>query len=67
MADGDTRTVEEFGERDPAEPLFDPESVYPSTVGHLAEALTGAGFALVGVERVHEECGVLVVERVGRA
>jgi hypothetical protein len=33
-------------------------------VGHLADALTDAGFALTAVERVHDQVGVLVAERV---
>lgn len=53
-----------FGERAPAEPLFDPETVYPSTVGFLVDALTDAGFAVVDVEEVHEQAGVLVAERI---
>jgi SAM-dependent methyltransferase len=52
-----------FGEPDPDEPFYSPEVDDPSTVGHLADALTDAGFALTAVERVHEQVGVLVAER----
>ena len=51
-----------FGEPDPEEPFYSPEVDDPSTVGHLADALTEAGFALTAVERVHEQVGVLVAE-----
>ena len=52
-----------FGTPDPDEPFYSPEVDDPSTVGHLADALTDAGFALTAVERVHEQVGVLVAER----
>jgi SAM-dependent methyltransferase len=52
-----------FGEPDPGEPFYSPEVDDPSTVGHLADAFTDAGFALTAVERVHEQVGVLVAER----
>ncbi|WP_276301718.1 class I SAM-dependent methyltransferase [Halorussus lipolyticus] len=52
-----------FGEPNPDEPFYSPEVDDPSTVGHLADALTDAGFALTAVERVHEQVGVLVAER----
>ncbi|NHN59419.1 MULTISPECIES: class I SAM-dependent methyltransferase [Halorussus] len=52
-----------FGEPDPDEPFYSPEVDDPSTVGHLADALTDAGFALTAVERVHDQVGVLVAER----
>ena len=51
-----------FGEPDPDEPFYSPEVDDPSTVGHLADAMTDAGFALTAVERVHEQVGVLVAE-----
>ena len=54
-----------FGEPDPDEPFYDPEVDDPATVGVLADALTDAGFALVAVEMVHEQVGVLVAERAG--
>ena len=53
-----------FGEPDPDEPFYTPEVDDPATVGTLADALTDAGFALTRVERVHEQVGVLVAERV---
>jgi len=56
-----------FGEPDPAEPFYDPEVDDPATVGTLVDALTDEGFALVAVERVHEQVGVLVAERFGDA
>ncbi|WP_128476092.1 class I SAM-dependent methyltransferase [Halorussus pelagicus] len=52
-----------FGEPNPDEPFYSPEVDDPSTVGHLADALTEAGFALTAVEKVHEQVGVLVAER----
>ena len=52
-----------FGESDPDEPFYSPEVDDPSTVGHLADALTDVGFALTAVERIHEQVGVLVAER----
>ena len=52
-----------FGEPDPDEPFYDPSVDDPSTVGHLADALTDAGYALTAVERVHQQVGVLVSER----
>jgi SAM-dependent methyltransferase len=54
-----------FGEPNPDEPFYSPEVDDPSTVGHLADALTEAGFALTAVEKVHEQVGVLVAERGG--
>ncbi|WP_331232758.1 class I SAM-dependent methyltransferase [Natronorarus salvus] len=53
-----------FGHPDPDEPYYSPEVDDPATVGVLAEAFTDAGFALTAVERVHEQVGVLVGERV---
>lgn len=52
-----------FGEPDPDEPFYSPAVDDPSTVGHLADALTDAGFALTAVEKVHDQVGVLVAER----
>ena len=52
-----------FGEPDPDEPFYSPEVDDPATVGTLAEAFTDAGFALTAVERVHDQVGVLVGER----
>ncbi|USZ67864.1 class I SAM-dependent methyltransferase [Halorussus salilacus] len=52
-----------FGEPDPDEPFYSPEVDDPSTVGHLADVMTDAGFSLTAVERVHEQVGVLVAER----
>lgn len=52
-----------FGDRDPKDPLFEPETVYPATVGFLVDAITDAGYAVTAVERVHDEAGVLVAER----
>lgn len=52
-----------FGTPDPDEPFYSPEVDDPSTVGHLTDAMTDAGFSLTAVERVHEQVGVLVAER----
>ncbi|MEF8907876.1 MAG: class I SAM-dependent methyltransferase [Haloarculaceae archaeon] len=54
-----------FGEPDPDEPFYSPEVDDPATVGDLADAFTDAGFALTAVERVHDQVGVLVGERLG--
>jgi SAM-dependent methyltransferase len=53
-----------FGEPDPDEPFYSPEVDDPSTVGHLADCFTDAGYALIAVEPVHDQVGVLVGERV---
>ncbi|MCO8244011.1 MULTISPECIES: class I SAM-dependent methyltransferase [unclassified Haladaptatus] len=53
-----------FGTPDPEVPFYSPEVDDPSTVGHLADVLTDNGFSLTAVERVHEQVGVLVAERV---
>ncbi|WP_435358544.1 class I SAM-dependent methyltransferase [Haloarchaeobius sp. DFWS5] len=53
-----------FGEPNPDEPFYSPEVDDPSTVGHLADAFTDAGFVLTAVEPVHDQVGVLVGERV---
>lgn len=53
-----------FGEPNPEDPFYSPEVDDPATVGTLADAFTDAGFALTAVERVHEQVGVLVGERV---
>ena len=54
-----------FGDPDPTEPFYDPAVDDPATVGTLADALTDEGFALVAVERVHDQVGVLVADRFG--
>jgi cyclopropane fatty-acyl-phospholipid synthase-like methyltransferase len=53
-----------FGTPDPDEPFYSPEVDDPATVGTLVDALTDVGFVLTAVERVHEQVGVLVAERV---
>ncbi|WP_435318563.1 class I SAM-dependent methyltransferase [Haloarchaeobius sp. TZWSO28] len=53
-----------FGEPNPDEPFYSPEVDDPSTVGHLADVFTDAGFVLTAVEPVHDQVGVLVGERV---
>ncbi len=52
-----------FDEPDPEEPFYSPEVDDPSTVGHLADCLTDAGFALTAVDRIHDQVGVLTAER----
>ena len=52
-----------FSEPDPEEPLYSPEVDDPSTVGHLVDAMTDAGFVVTAVERVHEQVGVIACER----
>jgi len=54
-----------FAEADPSEPFYSPDVDDPATVGVLADAFTDAGFVLTAVERVHDQVGVLVGERVG--
>jgi SAM-dependent methyltransferase len=56
-----------FVEADPSAPFYSPEVDDPATVGVLADAFTDAGFALTAVERVHDQVGVLVGERVDGA
>lgn len=46
-----------LGERNPEDPLFNPDNVYPSTVGFLVDAVTGVGFVVTAMEKVHEEVG----------
>ncbi|WP_222914668.1 class I SAM-dependent methyltransferase [Natrinema sp. SYSU A 869] len=52
-----------FGSPDPEEPLFD-HGVDAATVGLLVDILTDTGFVVTAVERVHDQVGVLVAERV---
>jgi SAM-dependent methyltransferase len=54
-----------FEEPDPDEPYYSPEVDDPATVGTLVEAFTSVGFAVVAVERVHDQVGVIVAERIG--
>lgn len=53
-----------FGEPDSEEPFYSPEVDDPATVGTLVEAFTGAGFAVTAAQRVHDQVGVLVGERI---
>lgn len=52
-----------FGDRDPDDPIFEPDAVYPATVGQLVDTLTDCDFVVTDVEKVHEECGVLVARQ----
>ena len=54
-----------FEEPDPDAPFYDPDVDDPATVGTLAEAFTDVDFAVVVVERVHDQVAVLVAERIG--
>lgn len=56
-----------FGDTDPAEPVYSRETIYPSTVGRLVDALTDAGFAVTAVEKIHDQVGVLVGERLDQS
>ena len=47
------------------EPYYDPDVDDPATVGTLVEAFTAVGFAVVHVERVHDQVAVIVAERIG--
>lgn len=53
-----------FGAPDPEEPFYSPDVDDPATIGTLADAFTDTGFALTAIERVHEQVGILVAERV---
>ena len=53
-----------FADADPDDPFYTPAVDDPATVGALADMFTDAGFALTAVERVHDQVGVLVGERV---
>jgi cyclopropane fatty-acyl-phospholipid synthase-like methyltransferase len=52
-----------FGEPDPEESFYSPEVDDPSTVGHLVDAMTSAGFVVTAVDRVHDQVGVITCER----
>ena len=54
-----------FGEPDPEEPFYSPEVDDPSTVGHLVDAMTDAGFAVTAVKRLHDQVGVIACESRG--
>lgn len=54
-----------FEEPDPDEPFYSPEVDDPATVGTLVEAFTDVGYAVVAVERVHDQVGVIVCHRIG--
>ena len=54
-----------FAGPDPDEPFYSPEVDDPATVGTLVDAFTDVGFAVVAVERVHDQVGVLVAHRIG--
>jgi len=53
-----------FADADPDDPFYTPGVDDPATVGALADMFTDAGFALTAVERVHQQVGVLVGQRV---
>ncbi|AEH39012.1 class I SAM-dependent methyltransferase [Halopiger xanaduensis] len=55
-----------FGSSNPEEPLFD-HGVDAATVGMLVDVLTDAGFVITTAERVHDQVGVLVAEKIGNA
>ena len=52
-----------FEEPDPDAPFYSPEVDDPATVGTLVEAFTAVGFAVIAVERVHDQVAVIVAER----
>ncbi|GAB3685526.1 class I SAM-dependent methyltransferase [Salinarchaeum chitinilyticum] len=54
-----------FEEPDPSVPFFSPDVDDPATVGTLVEAFTDAGYAVVDVQRVHDQVGVIVTHRIG--
>ncbi|WP_436910708.1 class I SAM-dependent methyltransferase [Halosimplex marinum] len=53
-----------FDGPDPEEPFYSPEVDDPATVGTLADAFTDADYPVTAVERVHDQVGVLVAQRV---
>lgn len=53
-----------FGEPDPSVSFYSPEVDDPATVGTLVDAFTDVGYAVVALEKVHEQVGVLVAERI---
>lgn len=53
-----------FEETDADEPFYDPAVDDPSTVGHLVDCFTDAGYAVTNVDRVHDAVGCLTAERV---
>jgi len=52
-----------FGEADPAEPFYNPAVDDPATVGCPVACFTDAGFAVTATERIHDQVGVLVADR----
>ncbi|GAB7008543.1 class I SAM-dependent methyltransferase [Halorubrum trueperi] len=54
-----------FEEPDPDAPFYGPAVDDPATVGTLVEAFTAEGFAVTGVERVHDQVAVIVAEQFG--
>ena len=52
-----------FEEPDPDASFYSPEVDDPATVGTLVEAFTAVGFAVIAVERVHDQVAVIVAER----
>ncbi|MHB9286131.1 class I SAM-dependent methyltransferase [Halobacteriales archaeon Cl-PHB] len=52
-----------IGEADPSEPFYSPDVDDPATVGHLVDCFTDEGYAVTAVERIHDQVGVLVAER----
>ena len=55
-----------FGDPDPEEPFYSSEVDDPATVGVLADAFTDSGYALMAVEMIDTQVGVLVAERTTR-
>jgi len=53
-----------FADADPTDPFYSPEVDDPATVGALADMFTDVGFVLTAVERIGDQVGVLVGERV---
>lgn len=53
-----------FGEPDPEEPFYSPAVDDPATVGHLLDVFTDVGYAVTVADRVHDQAGVLVAERI---
>lgn len=49
-----------FDERHPEEPEYDPDAIYPATVGNMVDWLTGAEFVITDVVKLLEYGGIIV-------
>ena len=49
-----------FDERHPEEPDYEPNLIYPATVGNMVDWLTGAGFVITDVVKLRDYGGIIV-------